>query len=225
MAEHEIKYVIGNNRSLQIVKWLETTCRKDPEFPEGTVSSIYFDTKTWRCLNEKLNSDYLKTKIRIRWYADLENCIQSERAFVEAKLKTGAKREKIRRPLSLSGEQISQINLDDAMLLKIPQLLYGEGVSRHGNVFPVFDIAYKRLRFIDPLSNARICFDFDIRTLRSNPGMIPCFNPFILNTAVFELKGETSHLPLSLYPLISMGFRKASFSKYSACYYRLTQIR
>jgi hypothetical protein len=66
-----------------------------PFFPE-TVSSIYFDTWGWKSLSEKINSDYLKTKIRFRWYSDIAYQLHYAPSFAEAKFRIGTKRKKIR---------------------------------------------------------------------------------------------------------------------------------
>jgi hypothetical protein len=185
------------------------------------VSSIYFDTRNWKFLSEKMNSDYLKTKIRVRWYSDLEKKRHSETSFAEAKFKIGSRREKLRTETAYSGQWLTRVRLDDHRLLTIPTLLREKGVKLPESVYPAFEISYKRLRFLDPLSMCRICFDYDISAPRVNGYMLARSDPFNLYTAVFEVKGSIDCLPQSLKPLIQMGCVKASFSKYAVCYKKI----
>jgi len=220
-AVHETKFIINNSKSRQIIEWLQSSCSADPEFPAGMVSSIYYDTRNWRFLAEKNNSDYLKTKVRIRWYSDISNKKDFEKSFIEAKFKIGNRRKKVRSSTPYSGTWLSRCRLDNPQLLEIPFLLGKEGIVLNQSVFPVYQISYKRLRFIEPYTGCRICFDYDISAPRVNNYMLPKSNPFKLQTAVFEIKGSVSDLPFHLYPLTDMGFEKASFSKYKACYEKI----
>ena len=95
-ADYELKFV-GERASSQPVRcWLQKVCKPDPSFAEGVVFTIYYDTPMLECLDEKRNSDYLKTKIRLRWYNVTGT--QSDNAFLEVKRRYGARREKIRAP-------------------------------------------------------------------------------------------------------------------------------
>jgi len=226
MTEHnspyEIKFTIENTRSKQIIDWLKKSCKKDPEFPEGSISSIYYDTPKWKYLNEKINSDYLKTKIRLRWYSDLLNYRFSKDSFMEVKLKTGSKRKKIRVNTGYDGGFLDTIQMNDIILNQISLKLLSAGVLLGEAVFPTFQIRYKRIRFIDPYTLSRICFDYDIEVPKVNNHMISKQNPFPLKTAVFEIKGNVRRLPSCCKPLIGFGFKKESFSKYLMCYKKIT---
>ena len=43
----------------------------DGAYSSNIVSSLYYDTRDRRGLYEKLNSDFLKLKVRLRWYTEL----------------------------------------------------------------------------------------------------------------------------------------------------------
>ncbi len=219
---NEIKYLIGNHRSIPVLQWLKCNCRPDPQYPTGTVNSIYFDTRDWRSLGEKINSDYLKTKIRLRWYAKIDGSRPNEQSFAEIKYKIGYKRQKRRITAPFSGTELARMDLQNPELLRIPQLLKSHGVHLQRSYFPVYHIAYKRFRFLEPLHGGRICFDKDIRVPQVNYMAVARQYPLALQTAVFEYKGESAELPCSLLPLMKLGFRKASFSKYGACFQKLT---
>ena len=64
----ELKFTIDGRNVTAVRRWLSSICRPDPLFPRGVVNSIYFDTPELHHLREKINSDYLKTKVRLRWY-------------------------------------------------------------------------------------------------------------------------------------------------------------
>jgi hypothetical protein len=121
----------------------------------------------------------------------------------------------------LSGEKIANTALDHAMFLQVPSLLVANNVILGQNYFPAYQISYKRVRYKDPLTGIIICFDYDIRAARINIFMLPQTCPFALHTAVLELKGTVDEMPASLYPLVHMGLRKDSFSKYFACYQKM----
>lgn len=222
-VEHELKFIISNAHSKVIVEWLNRYCNPDPEFPVGLISSIYYDTTDWKYLGEKFNSFYFKTKVRLRWYSDLAYKHHYEAAFVEAKYKVGGRRFKSRVKSPFTGQEIARMPLEDKRLLQIPALLISKGIVIDETLLPAFQITYKRFRYIDPFSGSRICFDFDIHSPQVNKLMLPYIKSVILQTAVFEVKGRVSELPPSLYPLTDLGLKKSSFSKYSACYQKLTR--
>ena len=87
-GERELKFTLPAARAQLARRRLETLCRRDPEFPAAIVWTIYYDTPALVSLGEKINSDYLKRKIRVRWYSDLEGRVTGP-AFVEAKLRVG----------------------------------------------------------------------------------------------------------------------------------------
>ena len=76
-AEHEVKYVTSCIRANEALFWLNKTCKPDPLYPRSIVNSIYFDTLDFKALNEKINSDFIKTKFRIRWYENIGDNYQN----------------------------------------------------------------------------------------------------------------------------------------------------
>jgi hypothetical protein len=222
--ENELKFVIGNQYAGQVLKWLSCHCLQDPIHPTGTVSSIYYDTRSLGSLYEKINSDYLKTKVRLRWYADIGNTRQGRVSFVEAKHKIGHKRKKNRLQTPHSGDWLANIDLENTRLLSVPLLLLSVGVNLRQPLFPACHIRYKRYRFIEKSTAARVCFDCDIAVPRINRLLVPRHHPCMLQTAVFEIKGDTQKVPEPLGPIMRLGFKKASFSKYGACFEKMTAV-
>lgn len=220
---HELKFIIHNTRANDIIAWIDRFCEPDPEFPRGTVSSIYYDTMNWAYLNEKLNSYYLKKKVRLRWYSDLNYDNHEKVTFLEVKYKIGGRREKIRVDTDFTGSELAQMPLESGELINVLNLFRTKDVVITEKIFPAFQISYRRYRYIDPYTGSRICFDCDISAPRTNRIMMPYLCSEKLQTAVFEIKGPESELPSSLYPLTDMGLKKSAFSKYSACYQKLTR--
>jgi hypothetical protein len=219
--ENEIKYTISNHRSQQVIRWLSNRCQVVQTYHAQTVSSIYYDTLSWKSLNEKVNSDFLKTKVRLRWYSDIDYQRHFEPSFAEAKFRIGIKRKKVRIPTPFSGTSIANAALHDAIILKIPPLLESNNIVLRENYFPAYQISYKRVRYKEPFTDTTVCFDYDIRASRTNTFMLPYSYPFTLQTAVLELKGDVNEMPAPLLPLVQLGCRRESFSKYYACYRKM----
>jgi SPX domain protein involved in polyphosphate accumulation len=218
-SEHETKFVILNSRSSAVLEWLKLRCTADSRYSVNTVSSIYFDDPNWQYLAEKINSDFRKTKIRIRWYSDLNNKNHSDKSFLEIKRKEGAVRSKTRVATEYSGSWLSLTELEDTELSSIPyRLLSRDLLDLSGHIQPVFEISYKRARFTDSFTGIRICIDYNINVPRSNKNLNIQPNITLLRNAVVEIKGTSRELPVILHPLISFGCRKSSFSKYLHCY-------
>lgn len=223
-AEHETKYVFQNTIAPILINWLKLRCQPDPGFPSGRISSIYYDTRSWQFLGEKINSDYLKTKFRVRWYESLSGHEQGEQSFVEIKQKIGATREKVRFDSGFSGKQLSEIALADPKLMSLQNKAREKGVKITSTIYPAFQISYKRFRFVEPKTRCRICIDFDICAPRVNPQMLPRLKPLLLHSGVVEVKGRIIELPDTLHQLAALGCRKQSFSKYSDCFSKLSGI-
>lgn len=221
--EHELKFVFRNGFAREIVSWLEGRCLPDPEYPKGRVNSIYYDLRDHRLLDEKRNSDFLKTKVRLRWYADVYTQAALDPVFLEVKFRRGGTRRKIHVRAPFQGHRLDQMDLASPELCGIERLLAPQGVMFNEALHPLLCISYRRSRFIEPATRLRICVDYDISVPRTNPRMLPRIHPHPLDEAVVEVKGPADTLPATLHPLTAMGCRKQSFSKYLACFNRLTQ--
>lgn len=218
----ELKFIFTAKRASRIIHWLDTVLRPDPEHPVSTISSIYFDTHGLHCVDEKLNSDYLKSKYRLRWYRDAGQPPEpGDPVYAEAKFRTGGTRRKLRAPAPFDAPTLADIALEDPKLLEFNRLLRNLGAIPHQTLLPSLVVQYERRRYIDGVSGARICVDTAIRAPRVNRLLLPCAPPGMLETAVFELKGGCLDLPPHLYTLTDLGCRRASWSKYAACYQKL----
>jgi len=155
---------------------------------------------------------------------DLESALELglEAVQLEAKFKRGRERGKLRIPVDFSGRVLSGLALDDSAMPDVGNLLRSQGVDYPGLLFPAFRIDYRRMRFVEPATRANLCLDYDIHVPCSNRRLVHRHDPRRLDRGVFEIKGRSAELPPALRPLIKLGCRKQSFSKYLACYERLT---
>ncbi len=198
-------------------------CRRDPEFPAAIVWTIYYDTPALVSLGEKINSDYLKRKIRVRWYSDLEGRVSGP-AFVEAKLRVGhaalesARAAALSRPTRLRGGICRTRGC-----WRLPLLLRDQGVLGQESWQPMMLIRYRRDRFIEPLTQSRVSLDADISAARGEPAVSVRADLSPLATAVLEVKGGGDELPAALRPLLALGLRKRSFSKFLVVYAHMTR--
>ncbi len=223
-ADRELKFSLPNSRVDQARRWLDTICQRDPEFPSAVVWTIYYDTPGLASLGEKINSDYLKRKLRLRWYSNLEGQPTGP-AFVEAKMRNGNRRSKVRVRLPHPAEDLNRWDLQDPRLRAFPSFLREQGIviGIGENWLPLLQIRYRRDRFIEPVSRARVSLDGDIAATAINPAIFSFADYSAIESAVLEVKGHADHLPIALHPLLQLGARKASFSKFLAIYAHVTR--
>lgn len=218
----ELKYLFASRERETVLAWLDHACLRDPRFPCSTVSSIYFDTPSLALYEEKQNGDYLHAKVRLRWYHDegdgppglLVPC------FLEIKSKEGSmsrkRRHELRFPLALlDGDPLSDVTITN-LAVRVGEL----GYSPPGVMVPTLLVRYRRHRFLDPRSLARLAVDTDIRCTRANPAFVPGWPPVHLNEGVLEVKGGTARAPGAL-GFLGSRLDRESFSKYTACIDRL----
>ena len=164
-GERELKFTLPAALVHLARRRLDNVCRRDVQFPAAVVWTIYYDTPALVSLGEKINSDYLKRKIRVRWYSDLEGRVTGP-AFVEAKLRIGTRRSKVRARLPYPAEEIATWDLQDPRLQSFPLLLREQGISGQESWQPMMLIRYRRDRFVEPLTRSRVSLDADIAARR-----------------------------------------------------------
>ncbi|MCH7826256.1 MAG: polyphosphate polymerase domain-containing protein [Acidobacteria bacterium] len=219
--EHELKFVVAAIRAEPLLEWLRARCVPDPIYPDGLVTSIYFDNRSMVLLRAKINSDFIKRKVRVRWYADPATGIAQDPAFVEIKERVGARRFKIRVPLEVTAAEIAgNASISALRGLLTPLRQAGHWVA--ADLQPFLRIAFRRRRFTDPTNGARISIDSSIRGTTANPALLATCRPALLTHAVIEVKGESRELSRWMVPLRHLGCRRESFSKYERCFRKLT---
>ncbi len=218
----EQKYIFIGQQKQMILDWLDHTCIRDPSYYEGTISSIYYDTPKMDLYLEKQNSDYLKSKARLRWYGNIRADDPEEqiRCYLEVKKKIGASRNKNRAEMTISSTKLTKDPFSEDDILKLPSKVYELNYFPHGILVPMLIIKYYRYRFVDVQSNSRISVDTNIRCTSANSKYLPFPTPVYLGMGVLEIKGKQRRLPSSCTK-IKKYLNKEAFSKYAQCYERL----
>jgi hypothetical protein len=209
---HEIKLELANSRASAVAAFLTAHCRVDAEHPGGRVSTIYYDTPDLCLLGEKKNSDFLKTKVRLRWYGDPTGPL-----FLEVKRKVGQRRFKERLVVAAVAAQVVSSRLESRAFAE-PLDRLRERTALPPFLRPLLELRYRRRRFVDPVSGTRIALDTDIRVVRINSAILSRFDSTPLRSAVLEAKGANASAPDFFGPLVAFGCRRSAFSKYLHCY-------
>ena len=211
---HEIKFVGPARRGPFLAATLEAVCPPDDEFPENVVHTVYFDSPDLASYEEKANGDYLKAKLRLRWYArpggPTRLAGDTWTAWLEIKVRRGSRGLKRRKRLQLPGPSPLE-GLDPEKLGAIVREHLGSPRR------PTCWLSYSRTRLRGPDGVTRLSIDRDLRvewvatwvpTRPSGPG------PRVF---VVEVKGPTGAVHPGLSSLIVQHARKRAVSKYTLC--------
>ena len=200
-----------------LLDWLEFHLVRDSKYYHGPIISLYYDTPALRFYGEVRNGDYLKTKVRLRWYQSVFPPEQrTADCFLEIKQKFGARRHKRRQPLALEPSCLSGDLFSHPAILAMPECMPRLILLAHGILVPLLVVEYERFRFIDPHSGSRVALDSRITCSRANPAYLAGAAPVTLPAGVLEVKGARDTLPACLRPM-QRHLRKRSFSKYARC--------
>jgi hypothetical protein len=216
--EHEIKYVLPPPRTAPAVAALGALCRPDPSYPANYVLSLYYDNLRLDSLAEKVDSQFAKSKVRVRWYRHRDGVVDPGSAMLEHKVRLGTLRRKSRVPLAQPPEWLDGAELHHPALPRLPALFPSEERVPKTGLFPYLIVRYLRRRFVEPLSGSRVALDTAISVERVNRRFLGYVHPVPLDATVVEVKNRSGELPASLRSLLRLGARRASFSKYGACF-------
>ena len=209
----ELKYLVPAVAAAPLKAWLGAVAAADREHPPAPVFTIYYDTPGLALLGEKIDSDYYKSKIRVRWYGARDG--SAGRAFAEIKRRIGTRRHKQRVTLDTGGSVLGDWPLSDPrwQTLLEPLRAVADLPSR---LSPTLRLRYDRARFVDRATAARLALDERITVTAVASRLGPSRTPAVLPQAVFECKGGADDLPPAIAPLTRYQARRASFSKYLA---------
>lgn len=216
--EHEIKYLLPPERVAPAAMALGALCRPDPRHPVNQVLSLYYDTLALDSLGEKVDSQFVKSKVRVRWYRRRDGGVDPGTAMVEHKRRLGPLRRKARVPAGRPPGWLDAAPLEEPDLRALPARLPAEERVPAARLFPYLVVRYLRRRFVEPLSGSRVSLDTRIAVERVNRRFLGNPHPVALAASVVEVKNLTGELPARLRPLVSLGARRASFSKYEVCF-------
>jgi hypothetical protein len=186
----ENKYLISLEKFYRIKRQLELFLDYDEHSTnEGyIVRSIYFDTIDNRDMFDTLYGYYDKQKIRLRIYS-----IHDKYVKLECKRKLGSDTHKISLSITrkeaesmINGDYEFLRNYENAEIKDIYYSLIKEGYSAKTIV------EYRRVAFVYPVSNTRICFDTEVKAsltpfnfFEENAGFLPIITSDI---GVLEVK-------------------------------------
>lgn len=219
----ETKYVFPLPVTHWLQDWLDVHCLHDVKFAGGRVYSLYYDTPSLAHYGEKENSDYIKTKIRLRWYTPSEDLPSADASsgaatvpcFLELKRKVGVTREKRRLRVNVPAVALYGQPFLDPLLRALPFDAYELGDVSPADLVPATVVQYQRWRYVDPLSGSRLSLDSEICCRQANDELFPDPVSVSLAWGVFEVKGADGEIPRVLEPLSSL-LSKEAFSKYGA---------
>jgi hypothetical protein len=215
----EQKYLFPVGYSDVVRTWLEHACVPDPLYPSSTVSSIYFDTPQLFHFNESRNGEFLRTKIRLRWYDQPADRCPSGAShdevlcYLEVKNKEGALSGKQRTPVMLPPEVLHDDPFSSEQILDLPARAFELGFHLSGLMVPILMIQYRRQRYLDIAADSGIAVDTEILCTRAGDIILQGAAPVQLDVGVLEIKGMNRGINEVLDP-IGAYLTKSSFSKY-----------
>ncbi len=221
MLEHEIKYLVPAASAAALVAWTSSVCLRDGKYPPAMVHTVYYDTPRLALLGEKIGSDFLKTKVRVRWYADRDGR-PGDALFAEAKFRVGSQRRKVRHRLPIHAAEAAGRPLHDPAWIQWLEPLRADAPHLPATLAPVLGVRYVRHRFVEAAHSGRVTIDEGIGLDRMNASRLNGRIPGVFPHAVFEYKGLLPDPPATLLPVVRFGARRGSSSKYLACYQHLT---
>jgi hypothetical protein len=215
----EWKFLAPGAAAAGVRALLQHHCRPDPEYACGVISSLYFDTPRLAHYREKAHGDYLKSKVRLRWYdAPRPAPGRSLPVFLELKAKVGSRRRKWRHALTLDGAMVADPTRHAAEFRRLIQDAAQEWeASSEPDLMPALIVAYARQRYVCPASAARVCLDTDIRTTWFAAECLPGLPQGALDAAVLEIKHAQLESVPWLEAMYRFGLRQRSVSKYGLC--------
>jgi hypothetical protein len=198
---------------------LRQVCRLDKEYPEGQVSSLYFDTTDLDQYERSASGELRKDKVRIRWYGKIDNSQGTVPVFLELKSRNGLVSSKQRQRLLVPAQNLELARLGAGVVDKTTLI---NTIARFGHYLdkpmrPIIMITYRRYRFSEMLTGIQVSFDHDIRSTMITPELGYGERELRLFGGIIEVKGPTMELPLTLRRMKSLDIDWSRFSKYSYC--------
>jgi hypothetical protein len=198
---------------------LRLTCRLAREYPSEQINSLYFDTADLDQHERSSSGDYLKDKIRIRWYGEDEDFSGTRTVFLELKSRRGFAGTKQRMKLEVPAEELTLASLHQGIVpgMLLANTMAGFGYFPSGVLLPVIRISYWRHRFEEMVTGQRLSLDVHIRSTMIMPGPGNGEKELELPGGVIEIKGQSMELPYTLRQVRKLYTDWTRFSKYSAC--------
>ena len=198
---------------------LRQVCRLDKEYPEGQISSLYFDTPDLDQYEKSTSGDIRKEKVRIRWYGKIDNSQGTIPVFLELKSREGLASSKQRQRLLVPVQNLELARLGAGIIDKTTLI---NTIARFGHypdkpLRPIILITYGRYRFNEILTGIQVSLDYGIRSTMVAPELGFGERKLRLFGGIIEIKGPTMELPVTLRRMKSLDIDWSRFSKYSYC--------
>lgn len=174
------------------------------EISSEYVYSMYFASSDLIEIQDKIDSSYLKTKYRVRYYKSKKSEVTSN-CYFEIKKKYGEQRQKMRRDIKTTSE-----NVENKKFYTNARF-YTEIATPFLFLRPLLLISYKRERFFDIESSVKINVDSEITLETVNPIFLSSSGKLELPNKVIELKSEKKASALQI--LGRSGLQQSNFSK------------
>ncbi|NLB65359.1 MAG: VTC domain-containing protein [Lentisphaerae bacterium] len=217
-ARHEAKFVLPKIYTAQALAWLNHLCAPDPAYGENRVHSLYYDSLRMNALRQSEQGEYLKQKVRLRWYTDELEKEFSDKAYLEVKSKEGARSWKTRVPMALDVAALHREPAAAVRDLCLTDWLAPPAVPDLVAFAPVCVISYLRSRFVDMATGYRIALDSEICLSNWSSERPRGNRPGTARYSVLEVKGFAARvLPPPLHVLNRYVIKKSAFSKYAEC--------
>jgi SPX domain protein involved in polyphosphate accumulation len=181
-------------------------------YPSRYICNVYFDTPALKCYADNLNGISERTKVRIRWYGDLniaENCT--------LELKKRRNQYTWKSSCPMSDMDLQKWDWDEVrqFLLKNTTLSF----QRYTNLIcvPTLITRYRRQYYEVVNSNVRVTIDSELEFLdqrnRAAPNLV--FNSYNFRSPLLELKFPLAERAQAISLTNTLNLRRTRFSKYS----------
>ena len=199
---------------------MNEVCRRDRQFPNGQVNSLYYDTIDLAQYTRSVDGDLRKHKVRIRWYDKIEDYEGDIPIFVELKAREGLGSTKQRKRLLVPPRYLEWEGLNNGIIdnLTMARILAAFGYFPDRPLRPVVLISYHRYRFTEVMTSARVSLDYDIRSTLVVRGLGYGERDLKLRGGILEIKRLSMNLPPMLVRRINLlNTEWSRYSKYGQC--------
>ncbi len=205
-------------RARLIEAWLDARLPRDPRFPEGVITSCYYDSISLDAYQESVDGELLKQKLRLRWYG--EPIDRYAGVWLELKSRDGARsfKHRVRAPIEGNESSLGLVIPDQQTLrrqLRELETLVGQRFAP--TLQPTAIVRYRRIRWQTTDGSLRASLDTDVRV--AAPQGLPIWLP-LPDGGVLELK-SAGELPPQAAHLGRLGLRRSAHSKYALAVERL----
>ena len=213
-TREERKYPLPEPKAALLAAWLDARLPRDPQYPEGVITSCYFDSPMLDAYQQSADGEFVKRKLRLRWYGDPPDPYAG--VWLELKARDGVRsaKQRIRFPLRGTPNRLGLAIPDRA---ELSSRLRELGVHDANLLEPIALTRYRRIRWQSSDAALRASLDTDLRA--AHPAGAPIWLP-VPNGAVLELK-SAAELPPQLSQLQRLGLRRTAHSKYALAVERL----